>query len=117
MCNSLPILCEKSVQNLIIALGKNGSVVAGLDKSIPQPVNAEGCRSDSGGRFFCRSISYGAFRRYSSDASSCLCLPHGVNNGVTYGGMSSLPTIEEVQTLRRKRGYNGFDTAILDTLK
>ena len=33
------------------------------------------------------------------------------------GAMPSLPTVAEVQSLLRERGYTGFDPAALDALK
>ena len=33
------------------------------------------------------------------------------------GAMPSLPTLAEVQTLLKERGYRGFDSAALDILK
>ena len=110
---------DRGVENLIVTLGENGSVVAGTNginhtPCVKMPYVADPTAAgDSFVAAFCTGLTAGlpqgealAFASYAAAITVS-----------RMGAMPSLPTVAEVQQLLRERGYTGFDPAILDALK
>ena len=109
----------RGVENLIITLGENGSVVAGKDgihhtQCVRMPHVADPTAAgDSFVAAFCTGLTAGL-----PQGEALAFASHTAAITVSrMGAMPSLPTIDEVQALIRERGYTGFDAALLDGLK
>lgn len=109
----------RGVENLIITLGENGSVIAGSNgihhtQCVKMPHVADPTAAgDSFVAAFCTGLTAGLSQGQALDFAS-----HTAAITVSrMGAMPSLPTIDEVQSLILERGYNGFDPIILDALK
>lgn len=109
----------RGVENLIITLGENGSIVAGKDgihhtQCVKMPHVADPTAAgDSFVAAFCTGLTAGL-----PQGEALAFASHAAAITVSrMGAMPSLPTVTEVQALIRERGYNGFDPAILDALK
>lgn len=109
----------RGVENLIITLGENGSIVAGKDgihhtQCVRMPHVADPTAAgDSFVAAFCTGLTAGL-----PQGEALAFASHTAAITVSrMGAMPSLPTIGEVQTLLRERGYEGFDPAELDGLK
>lgn len=109
----------RGVENLIITLGENGSVVAGREgihhtKCVKMPHVADPTAAgDSFVAAFCTGLTAGLPQNLALDFAS-----HTAAITVSrMGAMPSLPTIDEVQALMRERKYSGFDPIVLDALK
>ncbi|MBU5626467.1 ribokinase [Oscillibacter sp. MSJ-2] len=111
-------LREKGVENVIITLGGNGSAVAGVDgvhytacvkmDHVADPTAA----GDSFVAAFCTGLTAGLSQDQALNFAS-----HTAAITVSrMGAMPSLPTLEEVRSLMRQRGYQGFDLSELDAL-
>ncbi len=112
-------LHAQGVENLIITMGENGSILANSDgihhtacvkmEHVVDPTAA----GDSFVASFCTGLTAGLSQKealaFASHASAITVS--------RLGAMPSLPTIEEVQALLREREYEGFDPALLDGLK
>ncbi len=110
---------QKGVENLIITLGENGSVVAGKDgvqqtACVKMPkVEDPTAAGDSFVAAFCTGLCAGL-----PQGEALAFASHTAAITVSrMGAMPSLPTISEVQALLLERGYQGFDPALLDALK
>lgn len=109
----------RGVENLIITLGENGSVVAGKGgvhhtQCVRMPHVADPTAAgDSFVAAFCTGLTVGL-----PQGEALAFASHTAAITVSrMGAMPSLPTIGEVQALLRERDYAGFDAAILDVLK
>lgn len=109
----------RGVENLIITLGENGSVIAGKNgishtNCVKMPHVADPTAAgDSFVAAFCTGLTAGL-----PQGEALAFASHTAAITVSrMGAMPSLPTIGEVQTLIRERGYQGFDPAVLDALK
>ena len=109
----------RGVENLIITLGENGSIVAGKDgihhtQCVRMPHVADPTAAgDSFVAAFCTGLTAGL-----PQGEALAFASHTAAITVSrMGAMPSLPTVSEVQDLIRERGYTGFDPAVLDALK
>ena len=109
----------RGVENLIITLGENGSIVAGKDgihhtQCVRMPHVADPTAAgDSFVAAFCTGLTAGL-----PQGEALAFASHTAAITVSrMGAMPSLPTVSEVQALIRERGYTGFDPAVLDALK
>lgn len=109
----------RGVENLIITMGGNGSVVAGREgihhtPCVKMPHVADPTAAgDSFVAAFCTALSAGLPQPQALAFAS-----HTAAITVSrMGALPSLPTLSEVQALLRERNYNGFDGAALDVLK
>ena len=109
----------RGVENLIITMGENGSIVAGKDgihhtACVKMPHVADPTAAgDSFVAAFCTGLTAGL-----PQGEALAFASHTAAITVSrMGAMPSLPTVSEVQALIRERGYNGFDAAELDALK
>jgi len=109
----------RGVENLIITLGENGSIVAGKSgihhtQCVKMPHVADPTAAgDSFVAAFCTGLTAGL-----PQGEALAFASHTAAITVSrMGAMPSLPTISEVQALIQERGYNGFDPSILDALK
>ena len=109
----------RGVENLIITLGENGSIVAGKDgihhtQCVRMPHVADPTAAgDSFVAAFCTGLTAGL-----PQGEALAFASHTAAITVSrMGAMPSLPTVGEVQALLRERGYEGFDPAELDGLK
>ncbi len=109
----------RGVENLIITMGENGSIVAGADgihhtACVKMPHVADPTAAgDSFVAAFCTGLTAGLPKGEALAFAS-----HTAAITVSrMGAMPSLPTVSEVQDLLRERGYQGFDPAELDGLK
>lgn len=110
---------DRGVQNLIITMGGNGSVIAGKDglhhtQCVRMPHVADPTAAgDSFVAAFCTALSAGLPQAQALDFAS-----HTAAITVSrMGALPSLPTLSEVQALLKERSYDGFDSTILDILK
>ena len=110
---------ERGVENLIITMGENGSVVAGKDgihhtDCVKMPHIADPTAAgDSFVAAFCTGLTAGL-----PQGEALAFASHTAAITVSrMGAMPSLPTVGEVQDLLRERGYTGFDPGELDALK
>lgn len=110
---------SRGVENLIITMGENGSIVAGKDgvhhtPCVKMPHVADPTAAgDSFVAAFCTGLTAGL-----PQGEALAFASHTAAITVSrMGAMPSLPTIDEVQSLLRERGYTGFDAAELDALK
>lgn len=110
---------SRGVENLIITMGENGSIVAGSGDIHHTPcvkmphVADPTAAGDSFVAAFCTGLTAGLPQEQALAFAS-----HTAAITVSrMGAMPSLPTIAEVQALMRQRNYDGFDPAILDPLK
>lgn len=110
---------DRGVENLIITMGENGSVVAGKTgihhtECVHMPHVADPTAAgDSFVAAFCTGLTAGMPQEEALAFAS-----HTAAITVSrMGAMPSLPTIDEVQNLLRERNYQGFDASILDALK
>ena len=110
---------SRGVENLIITLGENGSVVAGENgvchtECVVMPHVADPTAAgDSFVAAFCTGLTAGLPQQEALAFAS-----HTAAITVSrMGAMPSLPTIGEVQDLLRERNYQGFDASVLDALK
>ena len=110
---------DRGVENLIITMGGNGSVIAGKDgihhtECVKMPHVADPTAAgDSFVAAFCTALSAGLPQAQALDFASYTA-------AITVsrmGAISSLPTLSEVQALMRERNYQGFDAAVLDALR
>ena len=108
----------RGVENLIITMGENGSIVAGKNgvehtDCVKMPHVADPTAAgDSFVAAFCTGLTAGLSQKEALAFAS-----HTAAITVSrMGAMPSLPTITEVQELLRERGYQGFDIAALDAL-
>ena len=109
----------RGVENLIITLGENGSIVAGKNgihqtACVKMPHVADPTAAgDSFVAAFCTGLCAGL-----SQGEALAFASHTAAITVSrMGAMPSLPTVSEVQALLMERGYQGFDPRELDTLK
>lgn len=109
----------RGVENLIITMGENGSIVAGKTgihhtQCVRMPHVADPTAAgDSFVGAFCTGLTAGL-----PQGEALAFASHTAAITVSrMGAMPSLPTVEEVQALLRERGYAGFDPTILDALK
>lgn len=109
----------RGVENLIITMGENGSVVAGKDgihhthcvkmEHVADPTAA----GDSFVAAFCTGLCAGL-----PQGEALAFASHTAAITVSrMGAMPSLPTVTEVQALLQERSYTGFDAGMLDALK
>ena len=92
---------DRGVENLIITMGENGSIVAGKDG-----IHHTDCA-------FCTGLTAGLPQGQALAFAS-----HTASLTVSkMGAMPSLPTVDQVQAFMAERGYQGFDPAVLDGLK
>jgi len=110
---------SRGVENLIITMGENGSIVAGSGEIHHTPcvkmphVADPTAAGDSFVAAFCTGLTAGLPQEQALAFAS-----HTAAITVSrMGAMPSLPTIAEVQALMRQRNYDGFDPAILDPLR
>ena len=109
----------RGVENLIITMGENGSIVAGKDGihhtdcvKAPQVVDPTAA-GDSFVAAFCTGLTAGLPQGQALAFAS-----HTASLTVSkMGAMPSLPTVDQVQAFMAERGYQGFDPAVLDGLK
>lgn len=109
----------RGVENLIITMGENGSIVAGRDGirhtrcvKMPHVVDPTAA-GDSFVAAFCTGLTAGL-----PQGEALAFASHTAAITVSrMGAQPSLPTVGEVQALLRERGYDGFDPAVLDALK
>lgn len=109
----------QGVENLIITLGKNGSIAAGADglhhiPCVKMPHIADPTAAgDSFVAAFCTGLCAGLPQENALAFAS-----HAAAITVSrMGAMPSLPTVAEVQALMQERGYTGFALSELDRLK
>ena len=110
---------DRGVENLIITMGENGSIVAGKDGihhtdcvKAPQVVDPTAA-GDSFVAAFCTGLTAGLPQGQALAFAS-----HTASLTVSkMGAMPSLPTVDQVQAFMLQRGYTGFDPAVLDGLK
>ena len=109
----------RGVENLIITMGENGSIVAGKSgihhtHCVKMPHVADPTAAgDSFVAAFCTGLTAGL-----PQGEALAFASHTAAITVSrMGAMPSLPTVGEVQSLLRERGYIGFDPAELDVLK
>ena len=109
----------RGVENLIITMGENGSIVAGKDgihhtQCVKMPHVADPTAAgDSFVAAFCTGLCAGL-----PQGEALAIASHTAAITVSrMGAMPSLPTVSEVQTLMEERGYHGFDLSQLDALK
>ena len=110
---------DRGVENLIITMGENGSIVAGREgiqhtECVKMPHVADPTAAgDSFVAAFCTGLTAGLPQKEALAFAS-----HTAAITVSrMGAMPSLPTVDEVQSLLRERNYQGFDPAELDALK
>ncbi len=110
---------RRGVENLIITMGGNGSVVAGREgvhhtACVRMPKVADPTAAgDSFVAAFCTALTAGLPQEQALAFAS-----HTAAITVSrMGALPSLPTLPEVQALLRERDCAGFDPAILDALK
>lgn len=110
---------DLGVENLIITMGGNGSVIAGDDgihhtECVRMPHVADPTAAgDSFVAAFCTALSAGLTQAQALDFAS-----HTAAITVSrMGAITSLPTLSEVQALLVERCYDGFNSTILDVLK
>ena len=109
----------RGVENLIITLGENGSIVAGKNgihhtACVKMPHVADPTAAgDSFVAAFCTGLCAGL--------PQCEALAFASHTAAItvsrMGAMPSLPTVSEVQALLMERSYQGFDPRELDALK
>ena len=108
----------RGVENLIITMGENGSIVAGKDgiyhtqcvkmEHVADPTAA----GDSFVAAFCTGLTAGL-----PQGEALAFASHTAAITVSrMGAMPSLPTVAEVKALMEQRGYAGFDLSLLDAL-
>lgn len=110
---------KRGVKNLIITMGGNGSVIAGENGiahvdcvHVPEVADPTAA-GDSFVAAFCTGLTAGLPEKEALAFAS-----HAAAITVSrMGAMPSLPTVDEVQALLRERGYDGFETGLLDALK
>ena len=109
----------RGVENLIITMGENGSIVAGKNgvhhtDCVRMPHVADPTAAgDSFVAAFCTGLTAGL-----PQGEALAFASHTAAITVSrMGAMPSLPTVGEVQALLRERGYAGFDPTELDTVK
>ena len=109
----------RGVENLIITLGENGSIVAGKNgihhtACVKMPHVADPTAAgDSFVAAFCTGLCAGL-----PQGEALAFASHTAAITVSrMGAMPSLPTVSEVQALLMERGYQGFDPRELDALK
>ena len=109
----------RGVENLIITMGENGSIVAGKNgihhtQCVKMPHVADPTAAgDSFVAAFCTGLCAGL-----PQGEALAFASHTAAITVSrMGAMPSLPTVSEVQTLMEERGYHGFDLSQLDALK
>jgi len=110
---------NRGVENLIITMGENGSVLIGKEGihhtnciKMPHVVDPTAA-GDSFVAAFCTGLTAGLPQREALDFASYTA-------AITVsrmGAMPSLPVLAEVQELLCACGYNGFDPAELGALK
>lgn len=112
------ILKEKGVENLIITLGENGSVVVGeggisQNPCVKMPNVADPTAAgDSFVAAFCTAITAGLPQKEALAFAS-----HTAAITVSrLGAMPSLPKVSEVKALLEERNYKGFDLSLLNSL-
>ena len=109
----------RGVENLIITMGENGSIVAGKNgihhtqcvkmEHVADPTAA----GDSFVAAFCTGLTAGL-----PQGEALAFASHTAAITVSrMGAMPSLPTVDEVKALMEERGYQGFDLSLLDALK
>lgn len=110
---------NRGVENLIITMGGNGSVVAGKDGvyhtpcvKMPQVADPTAA-GDSFVAAFCTGLTAGLSQK---DALSFASHTAAVTVS-RMGAITSLPTLSEVQLLMGERAFDGFPPEELDNLK
>ena len=109
----------RGVENLIITMGENGSIVAGKNgvhhtHCVTMPHVADPTAAgDSFVAAFCTGLTAGL-----PQGEALAFASHTAAITVSrMGAQPSLPTVGEVQALLRERAYDGFDPSVLDALK
>ena len=109
----------RGVENLIITLGENGSIAAGMDgihhvPCVKMPHVADPTAAgDSFVGAFCTGLCAGLPQTEAlTFASYTAALTVS-----RMGAMPSLPLVAEVQDLMRERGETAFDLTLLDALR
>ena len=109
----------RGVENLIITMGENGSIVAGKNgihhtHCVKMPHVADPTAAgDSFVAAFCTGLCAGL-----PQGEALAFASHTAAITVSrMGAMPSLPTVAEVQELLTQRGYTGFDVSALDALR
>ena len=109
----------RGVENLIITMGENGSIVAGKNgihhtDCVKMPHVADPTAAgDSFVAAFCTGLCAGL-----PQGEALAFASHTAAITVSrMGAMPSLPTVEEVQALLTERNYTGFDVRTLDALR
>lgn len=109
----------RGVENLIITMGENGSIVAGKEgihhtQCVKMPHVADPTAAgDSFVAAFCTGLCAGL-----PQGEALAFASHTAAITVSrMGAMPSLPTVSEVQALMEERGYHSFDLSQLDALK
>lgn len=109
----------RGVENLIITLGGNGSVIAsrGVIHHTPcvrMPRVADPTAAgDSFVAAFCTALTAGL----GQDQALAFASHTAAITVSRMGALPSLPSLEEVQTLMKERAYAGFDLDVLNTWK
>ena len=109
---------NRGVENLIITMGGNGSVVAGKNgvyhtPCVKMPQVADPTAGDSFVAAFCTGLTAGLSQK---DALSFASHTAAVTVS-RMGAITSLPTLSEVQLLMGERAFDGFPPEELDSLK
>ena len=109
----------RGVENLIITMGENGSIVAGKEgihhtHCVKMPHVAD---PTAAGDSFVGALSVGLTVGLSQREALAFASHTAAITVSRMGAMPSLPTLDEVLSLLRQRNYDGFDLSLLDTLK
>ena len=112
-------LWSKGVENVIITLGGSGSAVVGADsiRYIPCVRMPHVADPTAAGDSFVGALSVGLSAGLTQEQALAFASHTAAITVSRMGAMPSLPTLAEVQTLLKERGYRGFDSAALDILK
>lgn len=112
-------LWAKGVKNVIITLGGNGSAVVGSDgiRYIPYVHMDHVADPTAAGDSFVAALCVGLSIGLPQTEALAFASHTAAITVSRIGAMPALPTLEEVTQLLRERDYQGFDLAVLDTLR